>query len=268
MKRVKAWLLQRMTDWLTNEANAAGWPLCDFDRLRFEIRPADVLLVEGRARISRVIQTVTRSVWTHSALYIGHLHDIDDIDVRDQIRAVLPSGLEHEPLVLEALLGQGVVVTPLSAYRDYHVRICRPHGLAMPDVHCVIAYAVERLGVGYDVRQLFDLARLLFPYALLPRRWHSSLFEYDAGSELRIVCATLIANAFGSVRFPILPQLDPQASGEIRIKPRNTRLFTPCDFDYSPYFDIIKYPYIPHSERCLYQHLPWSDHTRNGGDTW
>ncbi|MDQ6975933.1 MAG: YiiX/YebB-like N1pC/P60 family cysteine hydrolase [Mariprofundaceae bacterium] len=264
MKPSKTWLLERMTDWLLTEPVLDGkhWPLCDFDRLRFEIRPADVLLIEGKARISRVIQTVSRSVWTHSTLYIGHLHDIDDVNVRDQIVAYLPQNInKHEPLVLEALLGQGVVVNSLHDYSGYHLRICRPNGLAVTDINKVIAYAVERLGVGYDIRQLFDLARLMIPYTLLPRRWHSSLFERDAGNEVGTVCSTLIARAFGSVHFPILPQIDSKHQ-EPRIKPRNTRLFTPSDFDYSPYFDIIKYPYMQHTERCLYQQLPWSD----GGD--
>ncbi len=257
--RVKSWLLRRMTDWLNEETrDAGGWPMCDFERLCFEIRPADVLLIEGRSRIGRVIQTVTGSVWTHSALYIGRLHDAEDEDVRDRILHYLPSGAEHQPLILEALLGQGVVVNPLEIYRGYHIRICRPKGLAVADVQRVIAYAVSRLGTGYDVRQLFDLARLMFPYALLPRRWHSSLFARDAGSEVRTVCSTLIAESFASVHFPILPELDGEG-GELRIRPRNARLFTPRDFDYSPYFDIIKYPYIEPGGPRPYRKMPWRE---------
>jgi hypothetical protein len=38
---------------------------------------------------------------------------------------------------------------------------------------------------------------------------------------------------------------------------RNPRLFTPSDFDFSPYFSVIKYPIFPVDEQGYYQHLPW-----------
>ena len=40
---------------------------------------------------------------------------------------------------------------------------------------------------------------------------------------------------------------------------RNPRRFTPRDFDYSAYFDIIKYPYIDLDNTAVYQQLPWND---------
>ena len=44
-----------------------------------QIRPGDVLLVEGRSRLSRIIQLMTRSAWSHAALYIGdRLGDTDN----------------------------------------------------------------------------------------------------------------------------------------------------------------------------------------------
>jgi hypothetical protein len=39
--------------------------------------------------------------------------------------------------------------------------------------------------------------------------------------------------------------------------PRNIRLFTPRDFDYSPYFDIIKCPHIDFVKHASYRDLPW-----------
>ena len=61
------WLTEKIIAWLTEEDEPAGTPPCDFERLSFEIRPCDVLLVEGRSRVSEVIKTITQSVWTHSA---------------------------------------------------------------------------------------------------------------------------------------------------------------------------------------------------------
>ena len=40
---------------------------------------------------------------------------------------------------------------------------------------------------------------------------------------------------------------------------RNFRLYTPSDFDYSPYFEIIKYPIFELSEQSMYRDLPWSE---------
>jgi hypothetical protein len=34
-------------------------------------------------------------------------------------------------------------------------------------------------------------------------------------------------------------------------------LITPKDFDYSPYFDVIKYPILDFDELAVYQKMPW-----------
>ncbi|MCK4710812.1 MAG: hypothetical protein KAU21_19515, partial [Gammaproteobacteria bacterium] len=39
---------------------------------------------------------------------------------------------------------------------------------------------------------------------------------------------------------------------------RNPKLFTPRDFDYSPYFDVIKYPIFDFDELAVYKQLPWN----------
>ena len=38
---------------------------------------------------------------------------------------------------------------------------------------------------------------------------------------------------------------------------RNSKLITPPDFDYSPYFEIIKYPMLDFDELAVYKKLPW-----------
>jgi hypothetical protein len=38
---------------------------------------------------------------------------------------------------------------------------------------------------------------------------------------------------------------------------RNTKLITPSDFDYSPYFDVIKYPMLGLDDLAVYRKLPW-----------
>jgi hypothetical protein len=245
-----------MTNWLTYEAPLEGTPLCDFDRLTFEIRPCDVLLVEGRSRVSNVIKNITHSPWTHSALYVGRLHDIEDEADRKKIQA-LYDGSPNDQLLIEPLLGEGTIVTSLSKYREDHLRICRPTGLSRQDAVKVVSYTVRHLGAVYDIRHLLDLARFMLPYSILPRRWRSSLFENNMGETTRNICSSMIAAAFSSIHFPILPVVHQSANGRLRMYKRNTRLYTPRDFDYSPYFEIIKYPLLGFDDLAVYRQLPW-----------
>ena len=82
MRDLLRWLYDKATDWLTREGPPGPTPLCDFNQLGFELRKGDVLLVEGRSRVSEVIRVITQSPWSHSALYVGRLYDIDDPDLR------------------------------------------------------------------------------------------------------------------------------------------------------------------------------------------
>ena len=102
------WLGDKVIRWLVHERESAGTPFCDFNRLSFEIRPCDVLLVEGRSRVSEVIKNLTQSIWTHSALYIGRLHDIQDPQLREHI-ARFHHGDPDVQLIIEPLLGEGTV---------------------------------------------------------------------------------------------------------------------------------------------------------------
>ena len=45
----------------------------DPDTLRAVIRPGDVLLIEGHQYISKVIEYLTMSTWSHVALYVGDI---------------------------------------------------------------------------------------------------------------------------------------------------------------------------------------------------
>ncbi|VAX14112.1 hypothetical protein MNBD_GAMMA24-2380 [hydrothermal vent metagenome] len=252
-------LLGTLTRWLNQESspdyNLA--PLSSFERLCYEIRPGDVILVEGRSRVSEVIKLITQSPWTHSALYIGRLYELGDRPLQN--RLVSEYRLERDkPYIIEALLGEGTVIYPLEKYSKEHLRICRPKGLSPEDTGKVIHYAVNRLGNDYDIRHLLDLARFMLPYAILPRRWRSSLFSHNAGIQTRTVCSTMIGEAFQSVRFPILPFAEKTPDNKIHLYQRNPRLLTPRDFDFSPYFDIVKYPFFNFDDLSLYRRLPWA----------
>ncbi len=244
--------------WLNFKRPPLRFPLSEYNTMRREIKQCDVLLVEGRSRVSDVIKMVTQSPWSHAALYLGRLHDIEDPELRQLVRNHYPND-PADQLVIESELGTGTVIRPLSNYRLDHVRICRPSGLEYGDSQQVIRYAISRLGTDYDVRQIIDLGRFLFPWAFLPRRWRSSLFSHRAGRSTRTVCSTMIAESFGFVQFPILPLVkgDDNSAG-VQLFRANPKLCTPRDFDYSPYFDIIKYPFYDFRHHQNYRLLPWT----------
>ncbi|MGH8583604.1 MAG: YiiX/YebB-like N1pC/P60 family cysteine hydrolase [Gammaproteobacteria bacterium] len=258
---LRARLGSAITLWLTRERPAPDLPRTDFERLSYELRPGDVILVEGRTRLSEIIKNITQSTWTHSALYIGRLHDIDSPALRERVLNHY-RGDPGAQLVVEALMGLGIVIHHLPHYQDHNLRICRPTRISRHDAQGVIAHAIQRIGQDYDVRQLLDLARFMFPYGLLPRRWRSTLFQHHAGVNTRCTCSTMIVEAFESVGYPILPAIERASGKRIKLHKRNPRLYTPKDFDDSPYFDIIKCPFLGDDAGASYRELPWSGETR------
>ena len=252
---VKKWLYKKVARYLNQEGPSKYAHLCDFDRLCHEIRPADVLLVQGRSPISHLISRVTRSSWTHSALYLGRLHDVDDPVVREQIQKNF-HGSPREPLLIESMLGQGTIVTPLDHYKNDHIRICRPSGLTHTDAQAVVAGAVRQLGNEYDVHHLFDLFRFYLGVRFIPKRWKSVIFE-GANKSAKDVCSVMIAYAFASIKFPILPLVSEEHLHKYKFIRRNPGLCKPADFDFSPYFDIVKYPMVLVSAKAVYRNLPW-----------
>ncbi|WP_192483986.1 MULTISPECIES: YiiX/YebB-like N1pC/P60 family cysteine hydrolase [Cysteiniphilum] len=217
--------------------------LSDYQSLSRAVLPCDVLLVEGRSRTARVISYITRSIWTHTALYIGKLSELEP-QLQHALLQFNPH-LNPEHIIIESILGEGVVVKNLNEYTHEHIRICRPKGISKAQVITVFNYAIANLGKPYDHRQVFDLARFLFPWMILPRKWRSSIFQHNAKGHAKMTCSLLLAQAFIQARFPILPTIERRSSGNyFEAIVRNPRLFVPCDFDYSPFFDIVKYPMI------------------------
>jgi hypothetical protein len=216
------------------------------------IRPADVLLVEGpRSKINSAIRYLTQSTWSHSALYVG-----------------LGAGLgerDGEPLVLvEAELGKGVIASPLSKYNTFNTRICRPVGLTAEDRVEVIRFAAERIGYDYDLKNIIDLMRYFLPNPPVPARWRRRMIALGSGEPTRAICSTLIAQAFESVGYPILPEVrrvDDESRREI-LHIRHHSLFTPRDFDISPFFAVIK----PTIETGFdYKKMQWDNDKKTSG---
>jgi Permuted papain-like amidase enzyme, YaeF/YiiX, C92 family len=200
------------------------------------LRPGDVLLVEGNHRISTAIKFLTQSTWSHAALYVG-----------DLLRQENPA--EPSAALIEADLQSGVIAAPLGKYAGFNTRICRPVGLSSNDRHSVVNYMISSLGKAYDLKNVFDLVRYLLPQPPVPTRWRRRMLALGSGDPTRAICSTLLAEAFESVRYPILPLIStvfaaPTSQGAHLIKEilhiRHHSLFTPRDFDISPYFQIVK----------------------------
>lgn len=217
----------------------------DPERLRGIIAPGDVLLIEGNSRIAGIIKYLTQSTWSHAALYVGPIEG-----------AAEPDGEPH--VLIEAEIGDGVGTAPLSKYYAFHTRICRPVGLSYEDRITVCRYAINRVGFGYDTKNILDLARYLVPLPV-PQRFRRRMIALGSGDPTKMICSTLIAQAFGAVRYPILPRVTRAGSRQARreiLHIRDSSLYMPRDFDISPYFDVVK-PTIVHG--FDYTALHWAD---------
>lgn len=215
------------------------------------LEPGDILLVEGNQKISAAIKYLTQSTWSHAALYVGE--------------RLPPPADGSEPLrLIEVNIGEGCVAVPLSKYRTYNTRICRPVGLLPADREKVVDFMIGRIGLKYDLKNIIDMLRYFFPTPPVPVRWRRRMIAFGSGEPTRAICSTLIAQAFQQIRYPILPKVTD--GGGTGAKSRYSRreilhirhhsLFTPRDFDLSPYFAIVK----PTLEFGFdYQRLRWGD---------
>ena len=211
------------------------------DQLSPTLRPGDVLLVEGNTRVSNWIKYLTQSIWSHAALCVDASRNTTNIDCGDDKLFLVEVDMVH-----------GVRAVPLSTYASLHTRICRPFALTSEDTKRVMEYALSRLGQTYDMKNLIDLTRYLLPTPPLPRRWRRRMMALGSGDPTKAICSTLIAQAFHSAGYPILPAMmrrrdDPGADDFNRelLTIRHYSLYSPRDFDISPYFEIVK-PSIEH----------------------
>jgi hypothetical protein len=240
------WIGRQIIRFLTERqaSCAPGMPTSTM-ALEQSARAGDVLLVEGRERISTAIKYLTQSTWSHAALCVG----TDDLGATQFV---------------ETDAAYGVRLVSSAHYEGYHMRLCRPIGLIPADIKKVCDFAKARIGNAYDVRNVIDLARYLLPTPPVPLPWRRRMIALGSGDPTKAICSTLIAQAFDHVRYPVLPKVTQEISEDadcvdcVRdiLHIRHFSLYTPRDFDVSPYFDIIK----PASPNGLdYHTLNWAD---------
>ena len=214
--------------------------------LELTARAGDILLIVGRERISSAIKYLTQSTWSHAALCVG------------------PNEKTGTIQFLETDAAYGVRLVAADHYQGYHMRLCRPIGLSPADIQSVTDYALARVGDTYDLRNVIDLARYLIPTPPVPLPWRRRMIALGSGDPTKAICSTLIAQAFEAIRYPVLPMVTYEISNDTDCVDcvseihhiRHFSLYTPRDFDVSPYFEIVK----PSLESGFdYRALSWSD---------
>jgi len=121
-------------------------------------------------------------------------------------------------------------------------------GLNADEISAVTGFALSHVGDAYDLANVIDLARYLCPTPPVPTGWRRRMIALGSGEPTKAICSTLVAQAFQAIRYPILPAIsqelidDPRCKGCVRdiLHIRHHSLFTPRDFDVSPYFQIVK----------------------------
>ena len=109
---MRNWLKKWLISYLSEELSDYTTPQkSDFEKLMKVIQVGDVILVEGKQRVSKIIKYLTQSNWSHVAFYIGNGE------------------------LIEADLKEGVRVVSVKEYANYHTRICRPKELKIGRAH-------------------------------------------------------------------------------------------------------------------------------------
>jgi cell wall-associated NlpC family hydrolase len=163
--------------------------------------PGDVLLTDGNSRMAALVRRVTRSPWSHVAMYVGPLEEGAD-----------------PRCIVEADVAGGVKAVRLSELKGLRVRVLRPRGLDDTLRRRLADWVVSRIGGQYDLAHAWALAKRLLrlPFAsTLPK----------AQSATRFICSTLVSHAFLLVGYSIVP--DPS-------------YVTPRDFETASVFEPVQ----------------------------
>lgn len=240
----------------------------NLDNLYKHIRKGDVVLVEGRTQMSRMIKLFSQSHWSHNAMYVGDElvkkgHPLREIYLKK-------FGPDANHLVIEAFAGKGVVASPLRKYIDHNIRITRPLGIGTVDLRVVIERVISKLGKQYDSKNIIYIALLLLPSWLIPFKKRRASECIGNCNDYQVICSGMVAEAFHSVGYPIVPDLNPVTNGKLSKKNpygaalvmRHYSQVLPRDFDLSPNFDIIKFNIIA-EKNFNYKSLLWNDEPVN-----
>lgn len=244
-KRILTWLEQQRYPYEQRGYN-------HLERLYKVIRPGDVVLVEGRSEMSRLIKLFSGSSWSHAALYVGDA--LAESGTPAQKLLLSRHGKDADHMLVEAFSGKGVIASPVSIYEDYNIRICRPYGILDTDLEQVIRQVIGKIGMHYDDQNILEIALMALQAIWRPVNRLSLKACLGNCNDFQVICSGMIAQAFQNVGYPIVPAMLPRNNPRDRLDAYSTanpyggglimRHYTqisPKDFDLSPNFEIIKY---------------------------
>ena len=147
--------------------------------LAASLLPGDVLLTDGNTRAAALVRRITRSSWSHVAMYVGPLEEGPD-----------------PRCIVEADVAAGVRSIRLSELKGLHVRVLRPRGLDDAARRRLTGWVISRIGYAYDLAHAWLLGTKLLRLPLLPIKL----------SATRFICSSLLAQAFILVGYAIEDQ--------------------------------------------------------------
>ncbi len=118
-------------------------------------------------------------------------------------------------------------------------------------------FAISRVGTGTQ-HTWSTLALLwLLPWRTLARHARRRLLNRWANDLLRAIAGTAVGEAFAFIQFPVHPLVKEPGDAGTRLLRLQPRVFHAADFDHSPYFDVIKAPYLLDKVPTGFGALPW-----------
>ncbi len=183
-------------------APVAGAPVRQPRRgLEALLQPGDVILVAGKTRFASLVCRLTRSTWSHVAIYVGPGHHDDAAHC-----------------VVEADVEEGVRMITLHDLNDHDIQVVRASRLPESSRQELIDYLLARVGLRYDLDHVIALGRLML-FAPSPLgRWLSPR-TMRRPDPTRAICSTLVAHALFTAGVsvgatPIVAARLQQAAGE------------------------------------------------------
>lgn len=242
----------------------------DMENLKKFIRPGDVVLVEGKQRISHIIKLLTNSSWSHIFYYVGDFFVREGMPLKSYYEEKY--GEWSKFMIVEANTGEGVTANVMNKYETFNIRVCRPFKISEDDQAKVTKEIVSKIGYRYDEKNIIELALMLIPFQINPFRKKKLSHYLGSGDEYEVICSGMIAKAFMMVGYPIIPFLDTRFAehpdyakspfGAPLIARHHTQI-VPRDYDLSPNFEIIKFNIIS-TGKFDYQHITWETEDEAG----
>jgi hypothetical protein len=218
MSILRRLLLHLLTAFLTQPVKRHG-PAADADPafLSAILRNGDVLLTEGNTRAAALVKRLTRSTWSHVAMYVGPLEEGPD-----------------PRCIVEADIAEGVRSIRLSELEALNVRVLRPMGLDDAARGRLAEWVVGRIGGEYDLDHAYALARRFLPAP--PKEALPIASNGIAESAGRFICSTLLAHAFALVGAPIAPN----HKAVTAVGAAEHHYVIPSDFETAPVFKVVQ----------------------------